>query len=33
MSKLAALPKNAAFYLWGNPSRPVVAELGDDSGW
>ncbi|EGD9966481.1 phage tail protein [Shigella sonnei] len=25
--------KNAAFYLWGNPSRPVVAELGDDSGW
>ncbi|EFL5695340.1 phage tail protein [Escherichia coli] len=25
--------KNAAFCLWGNPSRPVVAELGDDSGW
>ncbi|AKI65801.1 phage tail protein [Shigella boydii] len=25
--------KNAAFYLWGNPSRSVVAELGDDSGW
>ncbi|EOM7605819.1 hypothetical protein ACMA7D_004092, partial [Shigella boydii] len=21
--------KNAAFYLWGNPSRSVVAELGD----
>ncbi|EOU6890757.1 phage tail protein [Escherichia coli] len=25
--------KNAAFNLWGNSSRPVVAELGDDSGW
>lgn len=25
--------KNAGFNLWGNPSRPVVAELGDDSGW
>ncbi len=25
--------KNAAFYLWGNPSWSVVAELGDDSGW
>ncbi len=25
--------KNVGFDLWGNPSRPVVAELGDDSGW
>lgn len=25
--------KNATFNLWGNSSRPVVAELGDDSGW
>ncbi|ENC99005.1 phage tail protein [Escherichia coli] len=25
--------KNARFNLWGNSSRPVVAELGDDSGW
>ncbi len=25
--------KNAGFNLWGNASRPVVAELGDDSGW
>ncbi|HDI6351427.1 TPA: phage tail protein [Escherichia coli] len=25
--------KNATFSLWGNSSRPVVAELGDDSGW
>ncbi|WP_250694150.1 phage tail protein, partial [Escherichia coli] len=25
--------KNAMFNLWGNSSRPVVAELGDDSGW
>ncbi|EFA4748167.1 phage tail fiber [Escherichia coli] len=25
--------KNVGFNLWGNPSRPVVAELGDDSGW
>ncbi|HFU5070285.1 TPA: phage tail protein [Escherichia coli] len=25
--------KNATFTLWGNSSRPVVAELGDDSGW
>ncbi|EEW5971012.1 phage tail protein [Escherichia coli] len=25
--------KNVEFNLWGNPSRPVVAELGDDSGW
>ncbi len=25
--------KNAGFNLWGNSSRPVVAELGDDSGW
>ncbi|EPZ1597188.1 hypothetical protein ACXKWU_004890, partial [Escherichia coli] len=23
----------AAFNLWGNSSRPVVAELGDDAGW
>ncbi len=25
--------KEAAFNLWGNASRPVVAELGDDAGW
>ncbi|PBR21662.1 phage tail protein [Escherichia coli] len=25
--------KSARFSLWGNSSRPVVAELGDDSGW
>ncbi|HBA9326836.1 TPA: phage tail protein [Escherichia coli] len=25
--------KSAGLNLWGNPSRPVVAELGDDSGW
>ncbi|HAI1458475.1 TPA: phage tail protein [Escherichia coli] len=25
--------KEAAFDLWGNSSRPVVAELGDDAGW
>ena len=25
--------KNVGFNLWGNPSRPVGAELGDDSGW
>ncbi|EER1701512.1 TPA: phage tail protein [Escherichia coli] len=25
--------KSARFNLWGNSSRPVVAELGDDSGW
>ncbi|HHB9460352.1 TPA: phage tail protein, partial [Escherichia albertii] len=25
--------KNAKFNLWGNTSRPIVAELGDDSGW
>ena len=25
--------KEAAFNLWGNSSRPVVAELGDDGGW
>ncbi|QMS40553.1 phage tail protein [Escherichia coli] len=25
--------KNVGFNLWGNPSRPVVAELDDDSGW
>ncbi|EFI6093647.1 phage tail protein [Escherichia coli] len=25
--------KNATFNLWGHSSRPVVAELGDDSGW
>ncbi|HGX8731288.1 TPA: phage tail protein [Escherichia coli] len=25
--------KNVGFNLWGNQSRPVVAELGDDSGW
>ncbi|CAD5596380.1 putative tail fiber protein [Escherichia coli] len=25
--------KNATFNLWGNSSRPVVAELDDDSGW
>ncbi len=25
--------KHAGFNLWGNSSRPVVAELGDDSGW
>ncbi|MCZ8964677.1 phage tail protein, partial [Escherichia albertii] len=25
--------KNAKFNLWGNSSRPIVAELGDDSGW
>lgn len=25
--------KNVEFNLWGNQSRPVVAELGDDSGW
>ncbi|HFI3443025.1 TPA: phage tail protein [Escherichia coli] len=25
--------KNVGFNLWGNSSRPVVAELGDDSGW
>ncbi|WP_338316319.1 phage tail protein [Escherichia coli] len=24
---------NALFNLWGNSSRPTVAELGDDSGW
>ncbi|EER5772891.1 phage tail protein [Escherichia coli] len=24
---------NASFNLWGNSSRPTVAELGDDSGW
>ncbi|HAH9748730.1 TPA: phage tail protein [Escherichia coli] len=25
--------KEAAFNLWGNSSRPVVAELDDDAGW
>ena len=25
--------KEATFNLWGNSSRPVVAELGDGSGW
>ncbi|HAL6808708.1 TPA: phage tail protein [Escherichia coli] len=25
--------EEAAFNLWGNASRPVVAELGDDAGW
>ncbi len=25
--------KEVAFNLWGNSSRPVVAELGDDAGW
>ncbi|HEO8968606.1 TPA: tail fiber protein [Escherichia coli] len=25
--------KEAAFNLWGNSSRPVIAELGDDAGW
>ncbi|WP_126713935.1 tail fiber protein [Escherichia coli] len=25
--------KEAAFNLWRNSSRPVVAELGDDAGW
>ncbi|MDM4983385.1 tail fiber protein [Escherichia coli] len=25
--------KEAAFNLWGNASRPVVAELGDEAGW
>ena len=25
--------KEDAFNLWGNSSRPVVAELGDDAGW
>ncbi len=25
--------KEATFNLWGNSSRPVVAELGDESGW
>ncbi|EFM1896577.1 TPA: tail fiber protein [Escherichia coli] len=25
--------KEAEFNLWGNSSRPVVAELGDDAGW
>ena len=25
--------KEAVFNLWGNSSRPVVAELGDDAGW
>ncbi|WP_230887223.1 pyocin knob domain-containing protein, partial [Escherichia coli] len=25
--------KEATFNLWGNSSRPVVAELDDDSGW
>ncbi|EGK9168709.1 phage tail protein [Escherichia coli] len=25
--------RNASFNLWGNSSRPTVAELGDDSGW
>ncbi|HFW6778709.1 phage tail-collar fiber domain-containing protein [Escherichia coli] len=25
--------KSARFTLWGNSSRPVVAELGDGSGW
>ncbi|EEY8899997.1 phage tail protein [Escherichia coli] len=25
--------KSARFNLWGNSSRPVVAELSDDSGW
>ena len=25
--------KEAAFNFWGNSSRPVVAELGDDAGW
>ncbi|HCL8079804.1 TPA: phage tail protein [Escherichia coli] len=25
--------KNVTFNLWGASTRPVVAELGDDSGW
>ncbi|EJL13927.1 putative IS1 encoded protein [Shigella flexneri 6603-63] len=25
--------RKCSVLLWGNPSRPVVAELGDDSGW
>ncbi|HAF5259503.1 TPA: phage tail protein [Salmonella enterica] len=25
--------KNVGFRSWGNPSRPVVVELDDDSGW
>ena len=33
LSSANSSTKNATFNLWGNSSRPVVAELGDDSGW
>ncbi|HIH3186352.1 TPA: tail fiber protein, partial [Escherichia coli] len=33
LSSANTAARNASFNLWGNPSRPTVAELGDDSGW
>ncbi|WP_250192514.1 phage tail protein, partial [Escherichia coli] len=33
LSSANTAARNASFSLWGNSSRPTVAELGDDSGW
>ncbi|HFU2982486.1 TPA: tail fiber protein [Escherichia coli] len=33
LSSVNTAARNASFNLWGNSSRPTVAELGDDSGW
>ncbi|ELL7324491.1 s protein [Escherichia coli] len=33
VSSSSTSTKEAAFDLWGNASRPVVAQLGDDAGW
>ena len=33
LSSSGSSTKNVEFNLWGNQFRPVVAELGDDSGW
>ncbi|EEZ4418824.1 phage tail protein [Escherichia coli] len=33
LSSANTAARNASFNLWGNSSRPTVAELGDDSGW
>ncbi|EHW90503.1 bcv protein [Escherichia coli DEC10E] len=33
LSSANTAARNASFNLWGNSSRPIVVELGDDSGW
>ncbi|HCD0649372.1 TPA: tail fiber protein [Salmonella enterica subsp. enterica serovar Infantis] len=33
LSSANTAARNTSFNLWGNSSRPTVAELGDDSGW